>query len=280
MQFWGDCMEKYKNLADVLLDISKIPITSESYTEDIEQALVKAFDANFVTWFKSGKHGNSFLFNDSHLGGNKRIRFLHLENTNSGVFLIGTPKVDYLLEDFLIENLKGALLNFSLLENHILGLKNQMYKDDLTGVSNYKAFENKIGEQTSFNNVSLAFVDVNGLGVVNNTLGHEAGDFMLLTIASVMSKYFRKSDIYRKGGDEFIILAEGLSKEEVEARMELVVADINEYDYSVSYGISHQDTCDDIDPMIKEADALMYEKKEAYRKNNPSKYLVLKKPKE
>ena len=43
MQFWGDCMEKYKSLADVLLDISKVPITSESYTEKIEQALVKAF---------------------------------------------------------------------------------------------------------------------------------------------------------------------------------------------------------------------------------------------
>lgn len=273
-------MEKYQSLAEVLLDISKIPITSESYTEDIEKALVKAFDANFVTWFKSGKHGDSFIFNDSHLGGNNRIRFLHLESTNSGVFLIGTPKVDYLLEDFLVENLKGALLNFSLLENHILGLKNKMFKDDLTGVSNFKAFESKISEQKSFRNVSLVFVDVNGLGVVNNTLGHQAGDFMLLTIASIMSKYFRKSDIYRKGGDEFIILAEGLSKEEVEARMELIVEDLKEYDYSVSYGISHQDEYDDIDPMIKEADAIMYERKEEYRKNNPSKYLVLKNTKE
>ena len=80
-----------------------------------------------------------------------------------------------------------------------------MFKDDLTGVSNFKAFKNKISEQKSFRNVSLAFVDVNGLGVVNNTLGHEAGDFMLLTIASIMSKYFRKSDIYRKDRDEYII---------------------------------------------------------------------------
>ena len=273
-------MEKYKILAEVLLDISKIPITSESYTDDIEKALVKAFDANFVTWFKSGKHGDSFIFNNSHIGGNNRIRFLHLESTNNGVFLLGTPKIDYLLEDFLIENLKGALLNFSLMENHVLGLKNQMFKDDLTGVSNYKAFENRVSEQKEYKNVSLAFVDVNGLGVVNNTLGHEAGDFMLLTVASIMSKYFRKSDIYRKGGDEFIVLAEGLSKEEVEARMELIVEDLKSYDYSISYGISHQDTCSDIEPMIKESDVLMYEQKEEYRKNNPSKYLVLKKAKE
>ena len=273
-------MEKYKILAEVLLDISKIPITSETYTDDIEKALVKAFDANFVTWFKSGKHGDSFIFNNSHLGGNNRIRFLHLESTNNGVFLLGTPKVDYLLEDFLVDNLKGALLNFSLMENHVLGLKNQMFKDDLTGVSNYKAFENRVSEQKEYKNVSLAFVDVNGLGVVNNTLGHEAGDFMLLTVASIMSKYFRKSDIYRKGGDEFIVLAEGLSKEEVELRMELIVEDLKSYDYSISYGISHQDTCSDIEPMIKEADVLMYEQKEEYRKNNPSKYLVLKKAKE
>lgn len=272
-------MEKYESLAKTLLDINKIPITSDTYSDEIEQALTRAFDANFVTWFKSGKQGNSFVFSEQHISGNNRIRFMHLEGINNGMFIIGTPKVDYKLEDFLIENLKGALLNFSLVENHILGLKSQMYKDDLTGVSNYKAFENKTSNQR-FENLSLAFVDVNGLGVVNNTLGHEAGDFMLLTVASIMGKYFRKSDIYRKGGDEFIILAEGLSKEETEARMEVIASELADYDYSISYGIVHADECDDIAPLIEQADTLMYESKEEYRKNNPSKYLVFKKPKE
>ena len=75
-------------------------------------------------------------------------------------------------------------------------------------------------------------------------------------------------------------LVEGLTVEEVEARMELIVEDLKSYDYTVSYGISHQDECSDIEPMIKEADSIMYERKEEYRKNNPSKYLVLKKAKE
>lgn len=272
-------MEKYESLAKVLLDISKIPITSDTYSEEIEQVLAKAFDANFVTWFKSGKKEKSFIFNDQQLNSNNRIRFMHLDNTNGGLFIIGTPKVDYKLEDFLIENLKGALLNFSLVEDHILGLKNQMYKDDLTGVSNYKAFENKTSNQ-SFKNLSLVFADVNGLGIVNNTLGHETGDFVLLTIASIMGKYFRKSDIYRKGGDEFIILAEGLSKEETKTRMEVITEDLKDYDYSISYGVVHENECDDIAPLIEQADTLMYESKEEYRKNNPSKYLVFKKPEE
>lgn len=278
MHIWGESMEKYEYLAKTLLDISKIPIISETYSDELELTLAKAFNANFVTWFKSGKE-NSFIFKEQHLSGNNRIRFMHLDNTNSGVFIIGTPKVEYKLEDFLIENLKGALLNFYLVQNHILGLKNQMYKDDLTGVSNYKAFENKTTNQ-SFKNLSLVFVDVNGLGVVNNTYGHEAGDFMLLTVASIMSKYFRKSDVYRKGGDEFIILAEGLSETETKARMELIAEELKEYDYSISYGISHTEECNDIAPLMEEADSLMYESKEEYRKNNPSKYLVLKNKKE
>ena len=269
-------MEKYESLAKVLIDISKTPITSDTYSDEIEQALTKAFDASFVTWFKSGKKDNSFIFTNQHISANNRIRFMHLDNTSGGVFIIGTPKVDYQLEDFLIENLKGALLNFSLIENHILGMKNQMYKDDLTGVSNYKAFENKTSNQT-FKNLSLVFVDVNGLGVVNNTFGHEAGDFMLLTVASIMSKYFRKSDIYRKGGDEFIILAEGISKAETETRIKLITEELTDYDYSISYGISHADECDNIAKLIEQADSLMYESKEEYRKNNPSKYLVKKK---
>lgn len=266
-------MEKYEYLAKVLLDISKIPITSENYSNEIEKTLAKAFEATFVTWFKKN---STFIFTNQHINNENRIRFLHLDNVNGGFFIIGSPKINYELEDFLIENLKGALLNFSLVENHILGLKHQMYKDDLTGVSNYKAFENKINNR-SFNNLSLVFVDVNGLGIVNNTLGHEAGDFMLLTVASVMSKYFRKSDIYRKGGDEFIILAEGITKEETKKRLEVIEEELKDYDYSISYGISHQEHCDDITSPMKEADALMYESKEEYRRNNPSKYLVKKK---
>ena len=268
-------MEKYECLAKTLLDISKIPITSDTYTDEIEQVLTRSFDASFVTWFKPGKNDNSFIFTNQMLNRNNRIRFMHLDNNSGGVFIIGTPKVDYTLEDFLIENLKVALLNFSLVEKHILGLRNQMYKDDLTGVSNYKAFENKIANK-EFENLSLAFVDVNGLGIVNNTLGHEAGDFMLLTVASIMSKYFRKSDIYRKGGDEFIILAEGLSEEETKTRLTVITEELKDYDYSISYGVAHEDKCDNITSLIEKADTLMYEHKEEYRKNNPSKYLVKK----
>ena len=100
---------------------------------------------------------------------------------------------------------------------------------------------------------------------------------MLLTVASIMSKYFRKSDIYRKGGDEFIILAEQMSKEETEARIKLITEELTDYDYSISYGISHVDECDNIAKLIEQADSLMYESKEENRKNNPSKYMVKKK---
>ena len=71
--FWCEYMEKYKILAEVLLDISKIPITSDTYTDEIEQVLTRSFDASFVTWFKPGKNDNSFIFTNQMLNRNNRI---------------------------------------------------------------------------------------------------------------------------------------------------------------------------------------------------------------
>lgn len=46
----------------------------------------------------------------------------------------------------------------------------------------------------------VAFVDANGLGVVNNMYGHESGDNLLKIVADCLKQYFRYCDIYRIGG--------------------------------------------------------------------------------
>lgn len=269
-------MEKIKTLTNILLKLSSIRVTSETFGSDVSEVLTKAFDADFVTWYKSKQVGDSYFFNQSDLASDKRIRLVHLGDIDAGIFIIGTPKIDAETEEYLIENLNGTLLNISLTENILNNLKSSMFQDDLTGVNNYKSFENKMTSIDKLNDASFCFVDVNGLGIVNNTQGHEAGDLMLLTVATILSKHFRKTDIYRKGGDEFFILCEGLSKEECETRLAVVNEELKKYDYSISYGVSYREECTSITEMIDEADALMYEHKEEFRKNNPSKYMVKK----
>jgi diguanylate cyclase (GGDEF)-like protein len=93
------------------------------------------------------------------------------------------------------------------------------HHDELTGLPNRRMFASHLTlalEQAARQKGSLAVVmlDLDGFKIVNDTLGHMAGDQVLRDVASVLRKNVRASDVVaRIGGDEFIILLEGLSGE-------------------------------------------------------------------
>ncbi|MFW5969508.1 MAG: CBS domain-containing protein, partial [Halofilum sp. (in: g-proteobacteria)] len=84
--------------------------------------------------------------------------------------------------------------------------------DQLTGVHNRPHFEqhldHELREATRYDQpVSLIMFDLNRFKRVNDTLGHEAGDRALQTVASTIASYLRDTDLFaRWGGDEFMIL--------------------------------------------------------------------------
>lgn len=82
--------------------------------------------------------------------------------------------------------------------------------DELTGFLNRHAYEDEISllknEEIKENFVYVS-IDVNGLKVVNDTLGHEAGDELLLGAAKCLKQSFGAyGNLYRTGGDEFVAL--------------------------------------------------------------------------
>jgi diguanylate cyclase (GGDEF)-like protein len=85
--------------------------------------------------------------------------------------------------------------------------------DELTGLSNRRGFmllaEQALRHARRRNkHAVLVFIDIDGLKVVNDTLGHPAGDALLVDAAKVLRKTFRQSDVLsRMGGDEFCVLA-------------------------------------------------------------------------
>jgi diguanylate cyclase (GGDEF)-like protein len=121
--------------------------------------------------------------------------------------------------------------------------------------------------------ISLCFIDVNGLKQVNDILGHKMGDELLQSVTAVIQSAIRENDfVARMGGDEFIIVFSGIGKEVAEKiwdRICDIFKEINEtenrpYAISVSHGIV---SCDkdskqiSADEFIKQADALMYKQK-------------------
>ena len=124
-----------------------------------------------------------------------------------------------------IRNLMATLSYFiaSEMENRrLLEQLDQMSKTDLlTGVNNRNAMNQKIEElEARHGQAGIFYVDVNGLKHVNDTMGHKAGDMLIRCMADVLKEVFGREEIYRAGGDEFVVLAEGLDEAGLQSKKE------------------------------------------------------------
>lgn len=177
------------------------------------------------------------------------------------VFRRGNPGLNFHSVDMLC----FMSLGFQWLENleeHKRIERMGMYDFD-TGVLNRNSYFNYIHnyEQNEGDCLGCVFIDVNGLHEYNNKYGHELGDKMLESIAGILTKQFGHGKVYRIGGDEFVVLVENISKDEIKNTMTAADSQIEEKGYSVSYGIDWSDKEIDIIEMVKIADAYMYDAK-------------------
>ncbi len=211
------------------------------------------------------------------LGKSTRIEFriLHPIEDEKWVLKIATPIQD---DDGKIVRINGQIIDITdrkQLENQ---LKQMAYFDDLTDLPNRKMLDRHIEKALARSkrhnhNFTLMFVDLDDFKLVNDTLGHDAGDLLLQEVVQRINHTIREEDlIARIGGDEFIIVFEETTKEDVEDIAKRIVENVslpyklNEQDarISLSIGISmYPDDGEDKGSLIDHADKAMY-----YAKNN------------
>lgn len=122
--------------------------------------------------------------------------------------------------------------------------------------------------------VSLLFIDLDRFKAVNDNLGHDVGDKLLISVSDRLSELMRDSDtVARLGGDEFVVLAQDITSDaEALALAERVLhamgqpfpvgnAEVSVL-ASVGVSVSH-DPASDPESMLREADVAMYRAKEA-----------------
>lgn len=149
-------------------------------------------------------------------------------------------------------------------------IKHLSYHDVLTGSYSRRFYEEEIKRVDILDNLPLTVVmaDINGLKLINDTFVHTIGDEVLKKAASIMRSNCSNRDIVaRWGGDEFIILLPNTSASSAEEiikkiQIELLNADVNNLDISVSFGFSTKLNSDvSIEKTLKNSEDFMYKNK-------------------
>ena len=138
--------------------------------------------------------------------------------------------------------------------------------DPLTGLKNRYAMNLTISElKNNPCSLGILFVDINGLKKTNDNYGHEKGDELIKRTANTLIQSFGHDKIYRAGGDEFLVIMDGISEEaffECVNKLKSILAKENVLPFS--YGFQFSSMCNDPKLLIEKADKAMYDAKKAY----------------
>lgn len=172
----------------------------------------------------------------------------------------------------IIERVKYLL---DIIAERIDRVNSETYKgehDELTGCYNRQHLEVAKSEY-EVNHFTVIFIDVNNLKRMNDEQGHEAGDALLKSAARALKGWNRFGDVYRMGGDEFMVVVKGMPVQQVQklvAEWYPTVGQLNRasdpFKCVLSYGVVHGDPGSSFDTVMKAADDKMYEMKVALKK--------------
>ena len=184
----------------------------------------------------------------------------------------------------------GKTVNYTAIQTDLRELENSQekaeylaYHDPLTGLYNRINFEEYLSHallvaQRNESILAVCFIDLDRFKIINDTLGHDIGDEVLIIVAQRLKKSLRESDfISRWGGDEFVVILENLSSaSEAAIVMTNVINTLKEPMYiqshhlitTASIGIAlFPENGEDANTLIKHADSAMYLAKDMGKNN-------------
>jgi diguanylate cyclase (GGDEF)-like protein/PAS domain S-box-containing protein len=177
----------------------------------------------------------------------------------------------------------GTISDITEVKNAQLQLEQMAFYDTLTGLANRRLFRNRL--EHVINNIGrdgqslgLILLDLDHFKNVNDSLGHDSGDSLLITIAKRLQECVRASDtVARLGGDEFAIILPGIQSSHAVSHVAQKIIDTlkihtvlkeTEIRITASLGISLAPSDgDNAETLIKNADMALYQAKDQGRDN-------------
>jgi diguanylate cyclase (GGDEF)-like protein/PAS domain S-box-containing protein len=181
----------------------------------------------------------------------------------------------------VVENYVGVFTDITKIKETERKLEELAYYDPLTGLPNRTLFHDRLRREMANsdrtgNKAALMFIDLDRFKYVNDTLGHKAGDALLIQVSKQLADGVRETDtVARLGGDEFTVILGGLSdtlnvgriaQGYIERMQQPFQIEGQEVYVGASIGICiYPDDGEDEETLNKNADIAMYEAKSAGR---------------
>ncbi len=281
-------------LEDILFKLGEVFIGVDLKTLNIEKDLInlnayRNDDQNIDYFYR---HIQQFLFDvrslKNILSENEKVHLkMKIDNMNELLekeYYFNQQKQELLGILFFI---LAFLILIMLIHTYLKALKDKKdisylaYHDVLTGLPNRTEFERvltqRLQEKDRRNDrFTILFIDLDRFKIINDTLGHDIGDELLIILSRRIRKILRKKDLLaRFGGDEFVVILEGTSsKNKVQLISKKLIESIKVPIYIKEYSLNttasigiarYPDDATDKSTLLKYADTAMYCAKENNR---------------
>lgn len=185
-----------------------------------------------------------------------------------------------------IKNSSYLLLSMSIFlsyairhRNHVDMLHRISYHDLLTNALNRNAFMDVLSQfrPGQYASAGIIYIDINGMKEINDFYGHHQGDKILITTVAKVFNLFKPDELFRIGGDEFVIITYDLTETDFYEKFNLlrnIFCKKTNLPFSIATGSCWVKSPSDLNSLLQQADSAMYtdKKKFYYGKEKTSRY--------
>ena len=218
---------------------------------------------------------------------------LHAQEITSLIaapFFLDNKLVGYIgIDNYDSEKIKNSsylLLSMSIFlsyairhRNHVDMLHRLSYHDLLTNALNRNAFMDVLSQfrPGQYASAGIIYIDINGMKEINDFYGHHQGDKILITTVAKVFNLFKPDELFRIGGDEFVIITYDLTETDFYEKFNLlrnIFCEKTNLPFSIATGSCWVKSPSDLNSLLQQADSAMYtdKKKFYYGKEKTSRY--------